>query len=304
MHQTEQPASHCKTGPRLSCGRAAVQGLLLLAFLASLSGCGRIVTSAANNLATNLSTAIANHDDPATVRAGGPAYLLMLDGMLHSDPENEALLLKGASLYSTYVAAFVDDPERARKLSTKALTYAERALCVHAPDDCGLRQAAFESFAVRVAAMERGEVPFFYTLGSTWAGWIQAHKDDLEAVADIARVEAIMRRIIVLEEAYRDGGAHLYMGAFAILVPPALGGRPEVARRHFDRAIALSDGRNLMTKVIYAQQYARMMYDRELHDRLLREVLAADPQVPGLVLENTLAQERARALLAEADAYF
>jgi hypothetical protein len=59
-----------------------------------------------------------------------------------------------------------------------------------------------------------------------------------------------------------------------------------------------------MTKVIYAQQYARMLYDRQLHDRLLREVLAADPQAPGLVLENTLAQERARELLAEAEAYF
>jgi hypothetical protein len=59
-----------------------------------------------------------------------------------------------------------------------------------------------------------------------------------------------------------------------------------------------------MAKVIYAQQYARMVYDRELHDRLLTEVLAADPQVPDMVLQNTLAQERALALLASADAYF
>lgn len=304
MQQTERPASRCRTGPLFSCARAAAKGLLLLTLLAALTGCGRIVTSAANDLATNLSTAIANHDDPATVSAGGPAYLLMLDGMIHGDPQNEALLLKAASLYSTYVAAFVDDPQRARRLSTKALGYAERALCLHHADDCGLRQAPFESFQGRVQTVAREEVPFFYTLGSTWAGWIQAHKEDLEAVADIARVEAIMQRIVALDEHYRDGGAHRYLGVFAILVPPALGGRPEEARHHFERAIALSEGRNLMSKVVYAQQYARMMYDRELHDRLLREVLAADPGVPGLVLENTLAQERARKLLASADAYF
>lgn len=304
MHQTERPASRRETGPRFSCGGAGATGFLLLTLLAALTGCGRIVTSAANDLATNLSAAIANHDDPATVRAGGPAYLLMLDGMIHGDPENEPLLLKGASLYSTYGAAFVEEPERARRLSTKALDYAERALCLHDTDDCGLRQASFESFRVRVQTIEREEVPFFYTLGSTWAGWIQAHREDLEAVADIARVEAIMQRIVALDEHYRDGGAHRYLGVFAILVPPALGGRPDEARHHFERAIELSDGRNLMSKVVYARQYARMVYDRELHDRLLREVLAADPEVPGLVLENTLAQERARELLAAADAYF
>nr|MDJ0801395.1 TRAP transporter TatT component family protein [Desulfobacterales bacterium] len=47
-----------------------------------------------------------------------------------------------------------------------------------------------------------------------------------------------------------------------------------------------------------------MVYDRPLHDRLLNEVLAADPAVPGMVLQNTMAQDQARALLASADDYF
>jgi hypothetical protein len=304
MHQTEPPVLNIKMGRSSLGGKTATGGLLLLAVLAMLPGCRRMMASATTDLANNLSAAIANHDDPATVEAGGPAYLLMLDGLIHSDPRNEALLLKGASLYSTYASAFVDDPERARKLSSKALNYAERALCVHAPDDCDLRKIPFEAFQIRLQVAEREALPLFYTLGTTWAGWIQARKDDFEALAEISRVEAIMQRIIDLEEGYREGGAHVYMGVFAILVPPALGGQPEVARRHFERAIALSGGRNLMTKVIYAQQYARMVYDRELHDRLLNEVLAADPQVPGLVLENTLARKRARELMVEADAYF
>jgi hypothetical protein len=53
-----------------------------------------------------------------------------------------------------------------------------------------------------------------------------------------------------------------------------------------------------------AESYARMMFDRELHDRLLEEVLAADPEAPGLTLANVLAQRDARALLASADDYF
>ncbi|MGB0406966.1 MAG: TRAP transporter TatT component family protein, partial [Pseudomonadales bacterium] len=43
---------------------------------------------------------------------------------------------------------------------------------------------------------------------------------------------------------------------------------------------------------------------RELHDQVLREVLEADPEAPGLTLANTIAQAQARALLADADNYF
>jgi len=281
----------------------ALQSLLLLS-LVLLPACSRVVSMAANDLADNLSHAIANNDDPATVKAGGPAYLLMLDGMIHSDPENEALLTKAAALYSTYGAAFVQDSERARKLSTRALDYAERAVCVRYRDDCGLRQADFKVFEARIQRIEGKDVPVFFTLGSAWAGWIQAHKDDLEAVAELSRVEVIMQRIVAIDETYRQGSAHLYLGTFAILVPPALGGQPEVARDHFDRAITLSKGENLMAKVVDARQYGRMVYDRELHDRLLKEVVAANPRVPEMVLQNTLAQDQARALLASADDYF
>jgi hypothetical protein len=224
--------------------------------------------------------------------------------MIHNDPENETLLIKAASLYNTYGAAFVEEPERARKLSTRALAYAQRALCVRYPDDCGLRTTAFEDFETRLQRMDVEDVPLFFSLGAAWAGWIQSHRDDLEAVAELSRVEAIMQRIIAIDETYQQGSAHLYMGTFAALVPPALGGKPEVARDHFERAITLSKGENLMAKVVYAQQYARMVFDRELHDRLLTEVLDANPQVPELVLQNTLAQDRARVLMASADDYF
>ena len=59
-----------------------------------------------------------------------------------------------------------------------------------------------------------------------------------------------------------------------------------------------------MAKVMYAERYARLVFDRELHDRLLQEVLAAPVQVPGLTLGNTLAVARAKQLLASADDYF
>ena len=287
-------------------GRCAVLRwyAFFLMVLLTLSACSRVVTSSATDMADNLAQAIAENDDPDTVRAGGPAYLLMLDGLIHRDPENEDLLIRAAALYSAYGDMFVDDPDRARRLSHRALAYATRALCVHQKSDCDLRHAEFDVFQGRIEGVGQTEVPLFYTWGAAWAGWIQARRNDLNAVAELARVETIMARLAAVDEGYRWGSVHLYLGTFAILVPPALGGKPEAARAHFERAIELSAGRNLMAKVVYARQYARMVYDRPLHDRLLTEVLAADPHVSGLVLWNTLAQDQARELLATADAYF
>jgi hypothetical protein len=94
------------------------------------------------------------------------------------------------------------------------------------------------------------------------------------------------------------------MGILLTLRPPALGGKPEEAREHFEKAIAMSHGRDLSAKVEYARGYAKLLYERELHDRLLGEVLDADPYADGLTLSNVLAQQDARVLLTEADAYF
>jgi hypothetical protein len=83
-----------------------------------------------------------------------------------------------------------------------------------------------------------------------------------------------------------------------------MGGEPEKGRAHFERAVALSNGRNLMAKVSFAKHYGRLVFDRELHDRLLQEVLAASPKAPGQTLLNVLAQQQARELLDSADHYF
>ena len=59
-----------------------------------------------------------------------------------------------------------------------------------------------------------------------------------------------------------------------------------------------------MVKVIFAKMYARMMFDRKLHDKLLEEVLSADPYIPGYTLVNTRAQIEAQELLESAEEYF
>ncbi len=88
------------------------------------------------------------------------------------------------------------------------------------------------------------------------------------------------------------------------LRPAALGGEPEIARSHFERAIEISAGHNLMIKVLMAKHYARNVFDRELHDSLLTTVEAADADYPGYTLANSLAKLEAVKLLKESEDFF
>ena len=281
---------------------AVVLPVLLCVLL--LTGCSALISSATVDMTAGLSQAILNNNDLATVETGAPAYLLMIDSLLYRDPESETLLREAASIYTAYTDVFVKDAARAQKLTDKALGYALKAVCVRRAEACSLRRKDFQEFEKIVSALKLKDVPSLYALGSAWAAWIQVRRQDWNAVADIARVETIMQRVVVLDELYQDGAAHLYLGVLSSFIPPALGGKPEIGRRHFERALEISHGKNLMVKVMYARHYARLMFDRDLHDRLLNEVLEADPDVPGYVLANTLAQKQALELLESADDYF
>lgn len=281
-------------------------GLIALALLtlALHTGCAALMASATGRMADQLGAAILDQDDPETVRDGAPAYLLLVDGLIAQSPDSQALLQAGARLYGAYAAAFVDEPERAGTMAARAKEYGRRALCLRRRDLCAAWDGHFETFATAVARSRKADIPAMYAAGTAWAGWIQTHSDDWNAIAQLPRVQALMERVVDLDEGYEQGGAHLYLGVLSTLIPAALGGRPEEGRRHFERAIALSEGRDLMAKVLFARHYARLVFDRELHDRLCREVLDADPRQPGLTLLNTLARREAKVLLAESADYF
>ena len=253
------------------------RALILPAVFCLLSGCGAIMRSVTTGLSDDLSQAILNNNDLETVADGGPAYLLMVDGLLVSNPDSPSLLMTASNLYSQYASAFVTDPARARTLSDKALTYARRALCIESKSACRLNSLDFKEFSAAIEGMRKKDVPALYGLGAAWATWIQFRKDDWDAIAELPRVEAIMQRVVTLWEDYQDGAAHAYLGVFATLIPPSMGGKPEVGRRHFERALALSGDKNLMVYVLYAQYYARMVFNRTLHDRLLHEALKKNP---------------------------
>jgi len=96
----------------------------------------------------------------------------------------------------------------------------------------------------------------------------------------------------------------MYLGVINSLRPEAVGGKPEQGRTYFEKAVEVSGGKNLYAKTLEAEFYARLVFNQELHDKLLNEVLAADPSAPGFTLINTLAKQRAKKLLESGKDYF
>ncbi len=282
----------------------SVTQALLLPLLAGSAGCASLLSSVTEGLAEDLSAAILENPDVEIVQEGAPAFLLLIDGLLRSAPDSLALLSGAASLNSAYAGAFVEERDRAKLMSAKAKRLAEKALCLGVSSGCGVTTMPFAEFEVWAVGLREEDVPLAYGLATAWASWMQAYSDDFNAIADLGKVRLMMQRIAELDEDYDYGGPHLYLGVFATLLPRALGGQPEVGRAHFERALALAEGRYLLAQVMFAEQYARLTFNRTLHDELLHEVLAAQVDVPELTLMNAIAKRRAQVLLDSADAYF
>jgi len=278
--------------------------LLCIAALTLLAGCAGIVNRASQRFADNLGGAVLNQDDPDTVREGLPAYLLLLDALIEGDPDNAGTLLAAAKLYGAYAGGFVAEPERGKRLANRAFGYAKRATCVRNAALCGAIDQPFEALSGEVAKLGAKDIDLLYGLASAWAGRIQQDSGDWNAIADLPKVQLLVERVLALDPDYAAGEPHMVLGVLHSLRPAQLGGKPELGKAAFETAIAMSQGRNLMAKTLYAQYYARLVFDQELHDRLLGEVIAAAPEAPRMTLMNVLAQQRAKALLASGKDYF
>jgi len=255
-------------------------------------------------MAEDLSASILDQEDPELVREAVPAFLLLLDSMVRSSPGNPATLGAAAELYAAYGIAFNDDPERAKILTRRAREYGRRALCADDKDACGSEALPFDEYAQVINTIGPQAAPSLYSYSVGSLAYIRAHSADYIALADLPKIEVALKHLLDLGAADDEASVNMYLGILNTLRPPALGGQPEVGRGYFEAALRLAGDRDLSIKVEYARGYARLLYERELHDRLLNEVLAAEVKQPGYTLMNSLAQQQARELLAGADDFF
>jgi len=243
-------------------------------------------------------------DDPQLVQDALPFGLKTYESLLAVSPEHMGLLLataKGFVSYAYLLELEADRLEesdlpraraeriRASKLFMRGRDYALRGLEVGHPGfGVDLRHAA----AATLAKTTKDDVPYLYWAGAGWAGALGANKDNLDLVAELPMAGALVGRVLDLDEGFESGAAHEFFIAYE-------GGRPngdlKVARRHYERALALSNGERASVFVALAEAVSVREQNVAEFRALLTKALAVDPEkAPQIRLINVIAQERAR----------
>jgi len=280
------------------------KALLIIMVALSISACGQLVSNAKKEFADDVTATILESNDPETIKKGVPAYLILISSMVKGDPDNPDLLEAGAQLYGAYASSFTDSQESKKALAETAFSYASHAMCVRNAKFCDVKSISYFEYETLLLEVDKADANHLFIFASSWAGLIEATSSDWNSIAELPKVKASIQRVIDIDETVSNGNAHLYMAVLETLLPPSLGGKPDLAKKHFDRAIELSNNTNLMAKVLYAEKYARLLFERELHDELLNQVMAADIGPKDQTLINTLAKQKAKELLLVADDYF
>lgn len=222
-------------------GHAVLGGVALAVQV--LSGCStdRLVVRGASPLIERGVSAMNRETDIELARASIPANLKMLEALLFLDPGNAAFRTQAAMGFHGYALGFVEatDPARARDLYRRALDHALVALV-----DAGVSQSTLKGDAAALeralAKLDARALPALFWTASAWGKWIELQLDDPARLAELPRVEALMRRVLALDEGYYYGGAHLFFGAYYGGRAPMFGGDFARAARHFDRAAELN----------------------------------------------------------------
>jgi predicted anti-sigma-YlaC factor YlaD len=294
--------------------------VVIAAMVGLLAGGCSLKKMAVKTMADALSegaSGFSTDDDPQLVKEALPFGLKTLESMLTTLPKHRPLLRVVASGFTSYAVAFIvpeirplEDVDmdqakaervRARRMLLRARDYGLRALEVAYPTfGRDLRADAKKALARTV----RADVPDLYWTAAAWGSAISTGKDQMDLVADVDIVEALIRRAFELDEAYESGAIHEFLIVFESR-GESMGGSLDRAREHFTRAIELAHGTRIGPLVALAENVSVQTQNHAEFDKLLDEALAFDADTaPATRLVNLIAQRRARQLKALAGSLF
>lgn len=294
------------------------QLLLVAVASVSLTGCLRSIASSALADALSSGSTLGRDDDPELVRDAAPFGLKTMESVLDAQPQHLGLLTSLASGFAQYAYAFVqqdaDQAEldghsaeaqrarvRAKKLYLRARDYGLRGLEASVPG-LAAKLRSVQGLTEACQRLKKEDLPLVYWTAASWALAISTGKDDMSLVAQLPVPEALMRRALELDEAWGQGAVHEFWVSFEAARP---GGTEAAAKAHLERAVTLSRGVHLGVWVSWAEGPLVAAQRRAEFQAVLEKVLAADADASADDrLANTIAQRRARLLLAHADDLF
>jgi predicted anti-sigma-YlaC factor YlaD len=316
--RSANPLRHLEIGffPGGAHGRRLVFVVAVVLLAVSSTGCAVMINKMGEAVVSG-NSAYATDDDPDLVWEAVPFGLKTIEGLLMQAPKNKNLLLAASSGFTQYGyghlqqdADFIEANDliaatalrtRARKMYRRALDYGLRGLEVDVPTFRALLQKDPQT---ALNNLGKTHVPLLYWTANAWGAAISISKDDSELTADQNLAEALMRRALVLDEAWERGSIHdffiSYEGGRA-----SIGGSLAKGREHFERAKQLSQGTRVAPLVIYAETVSVSTQNKKEFQSLLEEALAFDAnKAPETRMANLIAQRRAKWLLGRIDELF
>lgn len=264
-------------------------------------------------------------EDLDFAEASAPANLVTAESVWRVSQENEDVLVELVQGYAAYGYAFLEDRmerasaaeddvaerryrSRAQAAYRRAKGFGMRLLAVRESVEGGpegrVRAGlpAWRAYLERFA--DRDDVPALFWTANAWASLISLSVDETEALLDLPFAVALAERARALDPDFAHGAVQAFFGVYHASTPQAAGGRPDLSRAAFERALATSNRQFLTWQVFEARSYAVMVQDRALYRRLLQEVLDAGDVMPEERLANLVAKRRAERYLAEIDTVF
>lgn len=282
--------------------------------LAFLSGCSvrRFAINKAADALASSGTSFASDDDPELIKAAAPFSLKLMESLLAENPRHTGLLLAAASGFTQYSYAFVqqdaDEIEerdlaasetgrnRARKLYFRAKNYGLRGLETKHP---GFKTNLLARPKEAVRAVTKDEVPLLYWTAAAWGSAIALSKNNPDLVGEIPAMESLIDRALELDAGYSEGAIHNFLISYEMSRQGVAGDAAARSRKHFERAIQLSEGKSAAPFVSLAEAVTIKKQDAKEFESLLNSALAINPDVnPDTRLLNTIMQRRARWLLS------
>ncbi|MCS7230438.1 MAG: TRAP transporter TatT component family protein [Candidatus Kryptonium sp.] len=241
--------------------------------------------------------AIFSETDYEIAKSSIPANLKLLEALYNVDSLNEKTVTFLVQGYTGYALGFVedDDPQRAKLLYKRAFDYGMKFLKSKNKKFAESVDGDFEKFEkVLKSDFKRKDVPILFWTAMAWGSYVNLSRDDPDAIAQIPKIEAMVKRTIELDETYFYSSGNMFLGVLLSARPKLFGGDPEKGKEHFEKCIQISGGKFLLPYVFYARYYAVQTQDRELFEKLLNYVLESPPELlKDAELLNIIAKKKA-----------
>jgi predicted anti-sigma-YlaC factor YlaD len=292
--------------------------LIILTMLCNSCSIKKIAMNRLGDALAQGGTAFSSDNDPEMIRTAAPFSLKLMESILAECPQHIGLLLALSSGFTQYAFAFVvqEAEETEENDLAKAMEARARAMRLYLrARDYGLRalDVRYQGFVETlnnepekaVRNLGKKDVPYTYWTAVSWAGAISMAKDSAELIADLPKVEALIDRALVLDEAFDSGAIHSFLITYEMNRASGIGDPENNARRHFERAVVLSDGQQAGPFVTLAESVLLPKQDKAEFKNTLQMALAIDTDMRlEWRLANVVMQRKARWLLQRIDKLF